>query len=99
MVRNTLTRAQAGEVLISHKGKSIPTSVGSTSYETQYNGDLLFDLVPRTGSIPSGYEHRPDLIADLFYGGTKNWWKVCETNLIFDVFEQLDSGDILNLPR
>lgn len=92
-MRNVLTRSQAGEILIKHKGKDIPTSVGSAQYES-----LNFDRQVQAGKIPMGFHHRPDLIADLFFGGSKNWWQVCELNNVFDVFEDLDKGEVILLP-
>ena len=77
--------------MINHKGKDILTSVGSKQYEGLFCG--LRATSPRTGIIPAGYAHRPDLISDLFLDNPDLWWMVCERNVIFDVFEQLKSGD------
>ena len=90
-------RASFGQVVINHKGKKIPTSVGSREYESMFGGSN--SVFPKTlGNIPLGYEHRPELIANLFLGTPKGWWVICERNAIFDVFEQLNSGDQLKLP-
>jgi len=87
------SRGLSGQVVINHKGVEIPTSVGSLSYE----GVVLRGLVS-SGSIPLGYAHRPDLIANLFLDTPNLWWYICEQNSIFDIFEQLNSGDLINLP-
>tara|TARA_R110002033_G_scaffold164952_1_gene202532 strand:+ start:45 stop:350 length:306 start_codon:yes stop_codon:yes gene_type:complete len=90
-------RASFGQVVISHKGKEIPTSVGNRNYESMFGG--MNPSFPKTlGNIPLGYEHRPELIANLFLNTPKGWWIICERNAIFDVFEQLNSGDLLKLP-
>jgi len=93
------SRLRVGHIVIDHKNRKIPTTVGSRSYESLYSGNLPKSLVGTSlGQIPFGYEHRPDLIADLFYGSTLQWWKVCEVNNIFDVFEQLNTTDGIYLP-
>ena len=84
---------------ILHKGRIINTSVGSNIYEINYTGNNPTSLTNHTtGIIPQGFSHRPDLIADLFYNTSKDWWKVCEINNVFDVFENLNSGDRIYLP-
>tara|TARA_R110000782_G_scaffold102791_4_gene190143 strand:+ start:11585 stop:11875 length:291 start_codon:yes stop_codon:yes gene_type:complete len=93
------SRLGNGFITISHKGKDIPTSVGSKAYERRYNGIKPSSLIGTSfKKVPLGYEHRPDLIANLFYGSSASWWKVCEVNSIFDVFEELDPGDGIYLP-
>ena len=92
-------RLSLGHVVINHKGVDIPTSVGSRTYEGIYSGIFKKALQGHIqGSIPAGYEHRPDLISDLFYSSSLNWWKVCEVNNVFDIFEQLNSGDGIYIP-
>lgn len=92
-------RSSYGEVTIKHRGKLIKTSVGSRGYESIFTGDIAFLDVERSdGNIPAGYVHRPDLIANLFMNTPEAWWLVCEQNSIFDVFEQLNSGDHIRLP-
>ena len=100
MRRNQDSRKAAGEILINHKGKRIPTSVGSLRYEASYSGSTppTADGAYISGNIPEGYNHRPDLISNLFLGGPATWWVICERNSIFDVFEQLKSGDALYIP-
>jgi hypothetical protein len=85
-------------IFITHKGKNIPTSVGSFSYESLYS-ESKEEGTYRNGNIPAGYSHRPDLIANLFTGTPSQWWVICEDNAIFDVFEQLNSGDVIRVPR
>ena len=97
MINNS--RQSFGHVLINHKGITIPTSVGSKSYESQFSGEnSMINFEGTNGNIPNGYQHRPELISNLFMGGANSWWIVCERNGIFDVFEQLNSGDNIRLP-
>jgi hypothetical protein len=92
-------RAAYGQVFINHKGRRIPTSVGSDRYEGVFSGEKSLRVFPSTnGNIPIGYAHRPDLIANLFLNTSEAWWIVCERNAVFDVFEQLKSGTALKIP-
>ena len=92
-------RSSYGRVVIDHKGKKIPTSVGSRSYENMFSGDRTQAVFARTeGNIPDGYQHRPELISNLFLNSPRSWWIICERNAIFDVFEQLNSGDRIRIP-
>ena len=92
-------RSAYGEVIIDHKGKKIPTSVGSRAYESMFGGDRMQAVFARTdGHIPDGYHHRPELISNLFLSGPQGWWIICERNSIFDVFEQLKAGDSIRIP-
>ena len=97
---NTQNRRDSfGYIIINHKGIPIPTTVGSEKYESFFCG--LRPVAVRgqhPGNIPIGYEHRPELIANLFYNNPATWWRICETNNIFDVFEQLNPGDRIFLP-
>ena len=80
---------------ITHKGKTITTTVGSTVYENFSSNLKQAQLEP--GRVPAGFEHRPDLIANLFFGSPEKWWLICETNGIFDPFESLNLNDIINI--
>mgnify|MGYP003116951122 CR=1 FL=1 len=96
----TNRRSSAGEIVINHKGKKIRTSVGNRRYESHYSGEATSqELGLKNGNIPAGYANRPDLISNLFYSSPSQWWVVCERNAIFDVFEQLNSGDAIRIPK
>jgi hypothetical protein len=93
-------REQAGLIEIKHKGRILKTSVGSTPYERAFCG-LRGNIgrYNRVGKIPVGYDSRPDLIANLFFGSPSNWWILCEKNNYFDVFENINIGDRINIPK
>jgi|TARA_Y100000310_G_scaffold139433_1_gene138728 hypothetical protein len=94
---NTGRRSSFAQIIITHKGKPISTSVGSPVYEDVYGGSQLnFTRTP--GNIPFGFDHRPDLISNLFLDTPASWWIICERNAIFDVFEQLNAGDNIQIP-
>jgi len=90
------SRGSFGQIKVLHKGKSIFTSVGSESYEGTFGPQVA--SIPVNGVVPPGYAHRPDLISNLFLGSPSTWWIICETNAIFDVFEQLKSGSPIRVP-
>jgi hypothetical protein len=92
-------RSGFGEIVISHKGHPITTTVGSITYEDQFGGDFSqVNFVKTDGNIPNGFQHRPDLISNLFFNNPSAWWLICERNAIFDVFEQLNPGDEIKIP-
>jgi hypothetical protein len=99
MERKKGSRSSYGQVEIKHKGKVLKTSVGSAKYEDFFAGEkALRNFRNINGNIPLGYEHRPDLISNLFLDSPLSWWIICERNAIFDVFEQLKSGEAIRLP-
>jgi len=89
-------RLNHGFNTIRHKGKRIPTSVGNRAYESKFN--IQAHKGGRVGYIPTGYAHRPDLISNVFYGTTDNWWLIMEVNNITDPFEGLNAGDKIIIP-
>ena len=85
-------------IAIPHRSKEIFISTGSPAYE-----DLVVKLnlgsVEVPGQIPVGYSHRPDLIANLFYDSSENWWIFMEANGIKYPFEELNVDDIVGFPK
>ena len=93
------TRLGSFSKVITHRGKKIKTSVGDSEYERVYSGqnnNRLRGYSP--GQVPAGYAARPDLISNLFYESSLSWWRFCEDNLVFDVFEDLKTGRYIYLP-
>tara|TARA_R110000824_G_scaffold8320_1_gene37547 strand:+ start:4841 stop:5137 length:297 start_codon:yes stop_codon:yes gene_type:complete len=92
-------RFSFGVVTVNHKGRTIPTTVGSRKYESVFGGLLSKNSFPNMiGNIPAGYSNRPELISNLFLDTPGLWWLICERNNIFDVFEQLNVQDRIYLP-
>jgi len=68
---------------------------------------LTFDLYLRnereeTGSedvmiITKGFEYRPDLVSQDYYGFPDNWWQILEVNKIYDIFD-FKAGRTIFLP-
>ena len=51
------------------------------------------------GFVPPGYEHRPDLISNVFYGSPRNWWLLMLVNGINDPFEGFYVGQRILIPK
>lgn len=99
-MKNVGGRDSAGMITISHKGKLITTSVGSGVYERSYSGlQANSHRYNKVGKIPVGYNSRPDLITNLFFNTPTSWWRLCERNNYFDIFEQINVGDRILIPK
>jgi hypothetical protein len=84
--------------IIKHKGASVRTIINSPNFDnliqnldTEYEYDI--------GFVPNGYEHRPDLISNVFYGSPKNWWLLMLVNNISDPFEGFYVNQRILIPR
>jgi hypothetical protein len=86
---------KAGNIEVIHKDKIVVTSHNSTEFKRYL--DSLDDGSYLVGTIPPGFEHRADKIADLFYGSPQLDWIVCWTNNIYDPFQQLNVGDRIRI--
>jgi hypothetical protein len=86
----------AGLINVTHRGKVIASVDKNKLYETVKNLEYV-DI--DVGYIPAGYEHRPDLISDLFYNTVTKDWLIVMFNNIKDPFQQLNAGDRILLPR
>ena len=84
-----------GSNLVTHKNKEVATSIKSLEFEEALN--QLNSLPSRVGTVPAGFEHRADRIADLFYGSPTMDWIVLWTNNISDPFQQLNVGDRIRI--
>jgi len=91
------SRANSGYISLYHKGKSVPTSVGSVVYE---NSIISIGAIASSEKfVPAGYAHRPDLIANLFLDGASSWWVVMELNGLSDPFDSLKLNERIALPN
>lgn len=93
-----LTRYSEGVVKQKHKGKGITTSTGNNSFD-KYTVNISNVTPTQDGFIPAGYEHRPDLIANLFYNNATEWWRVMLLNNVPDPFEGFNINDRIILPK
>lgn len=91
-----ISRYDFGEVVYSHRGVSVNSTVGSIQQDRRITANnLLYDV----GYIPAGFEHRPDLISNIFYNTPAYWWVILEVNNITDPFEGLNVGDRILIPK
>lgn len=98
MVDSLKTQYTIGERLYDHKGATINSIVGSQTADTFIEALSKLESY-MTVRIPTGYEHRPDLISELFYNTPIYWWLILLHNNIPDPFQGLNVGDIIQIPK
>lgn len=86
-----------GNIQVLHKDKTITTSLNSQDFERFIfqMDNFAFDV----GQIPPGFEHRADLISNLFYNTPTLDWLLCWFNGISDPFQQLNIMDQIKIPK
>lgn len=85
-----------GYTQVRHKDKVITTSLNSETFEEFLANMDTLDY--EVGYIINGYEHRPDLISELFYNTPSYDWLIMWFNNINDPFQQLNVGDRIYIP-
>ena len=80
-----------------HKDKTITTSLNATELESFLKDMDNFDF--DVGNIPPGFEHRADLISNLFYNTPTLDWLICWFNGIKDPFQALNVRDQIKIPK
>lgn len=85
-----------GYIEIEHKDKKIVTSLNSPEFESYIKS--IDNLSYRNGRVPLGFEHRADLISNVFYGTPTLDWLICWFNNIYDPIQQLNAGDKIKIP-
>ena len=84
------------EIPYVHRGRSISALYGSRAW---HNLKMSKDSISYTiGYVPMGFEKRPDLISNLFFGDPSSWWFLLEVNNISDPFEELGRGVRIRIP-
>lgn len=82
--------------MATHKGKNIASSLNSSLSDFF---SKLESLEFEVGYIPAGYEHRPDLISNLFYNTVTLDWLICMFNNVSDPLQQLNVNDRILIPK
>jgi len=85
-----------GTKTVIHKGKPIVVSDSSKVFNFLKS---LEGAEIQVGKIPPGYAHRPDNISNLFYDTVTKDWVLMMFNNIKDPFQELNSGDIIIIPK
>ena len=82
---------------VTHLNKDTTTILNSDVFDNLLsNIENAFEY--EIGYVPNGFEHRPDLIANVFYGSPKNWWLLCVVNNVVDPFEGFNLGERIAIP-
>ena len=86
-----------GRVELYHKDKKVVTSLNSKEFQDflQTLEGYDFDV----GVVPPGFEHRADLISNLFYDTPTLDWLILWFNNISDPFQGLNIGDTIKIPK
>jgi len=83
---------------VRHRGVLTTTIVNTPKFDSMIiNLDRAYDY--EVGYVPAGYEHRPDLISNVFYGSPKNWWLLMLVNGISDPFEGFTQNQRILIPK
>jgi hypothetical protein len=80
-----------------HKGKRIVSSINSQQLEIFIENLNTYEY--DVGVVPAGYEHRADLISNLFYETPTLDWLICLVNNISDPFQELKIGTVIKIPK
>jgi hypothetical protein len=83
---------------IKHRGVPVTTIVNSPYYDNLLS-NLESAYTYDVGYVPAGYEHRPDLISNVFYGTPKNWWLLMLVNSITDPNEGFYLNQKILIPK
>ena len=85
-------------VKVMHKNAIVTTIVGSPVYdEIIKNMEDIYEYT--VGYVPAGFENRPDLLSNVFYGTPKNWWLLMLVNNITDPFEGFKVNERILIPK
>ena len=87
-----------GATVYTHKGKQI-TSIVNNPEADKYFSNSDYSSSTKPAVIPPGFKHRPDMISNIFYNGTRSLWLLCLASNKYDVFEDFNSGEIIRIPR
>jgi len=90
------SRYDLGELFYSHRDTIVNSTVGHPNHDNRirqnsFQHDIAF--------VPAGYEHRPDLISNVFYKTPAYWWLIMEYNNVNDPFEGFNVGDRILIPK
>ncbi len=98
MASNRASRFEFGKKEYTHRGRTVVTTYGSKDFSTFIQRSIT-ELEVEVGFVPTGYEHRPDRISEVFYGTPGYWWLLCWVNNINDPFEGFRAGQRILIPK
>ena len=83
---------------VKHRGAEVTTILNTEEFDSILeNLETAYEY--EVGFIPAGFEHRPDLISNVFYGSPSNWWLLMLVNGISDPFEGFNVRDRILIPK
>lgn len=88
---------KVGRVETFHKDKQVVTSLNSGEFQDFLQTLETYDF--DVGVVPPGFEHRADLISNLFYGTPTLDWVILWFNNVSDPFQDLNIGDTIKIPK
>jgi len=81
-----------------HKETNVTTILNSPVFD-KIVSNLEDAFEYEIGYVPNGYEHRPDLIANVFFGSPKYWWLLMLVNNITDPNEGFKLNERILIPK
>lgn len=84
-----------GTRTVTHKGRTF--EIADMESFNNFINSINIERVD-TNYVPAGYEHRPDLISNVFYNTPTKDWLIMMYNNIADPFEGLNVGDRILIP-
>ena len=83
---------------VRHRQVITTTIVNTTSFDNTLESlETAYDY--EVGFVPPGFEHRPDLISNVFYGTPDKFWLLMLVNNISDPFEGFKVNDRILIPK
>lgn len=83
---------------VRHRKTLTTTIVNTKSFDSILdNLETAYDY--EVGFVPPGFEHRPDLISNVFYGTPDKFWLLMLVNNISDPFEGFNVNDRILIPK
>ena len=83
---------------VTHRNAKITTILNSPVFDSMLS-NLSDQYEYEVGYVPAGYEHRPDLISNVYYGTPNNWWLLMLVNSITDPFEGFKVNEKILIPK
>ena len=80
-----------------HRDRRIATSLNSMEFEEFLKSMDSFEF--DVGYVPPGFEHRADLISNLFYNTPTLDWVILWFNNIKDPLQELNIRDRIKIPK
>lgn len=98
MKANSSSPYSIGFLDIKHRDATVRTIFNSNEVDSMiasFGSFYQFEI----GYVPEGYQHRPDLISNVFYGSPKYWWLLMLVNNISDPFEGFYVNQKILIPK